>query len=83
MDKFYESLSPDQQIEDRKLRALQRIVDAAGRRIVTGQISREEAEELAAKTRDAAQNIIPDQMDLYDKIYGARLRYWMDAFGNG
>ncbi len=80
MDKFYESLSPDQQIEDRKLRALQRIVDAAGRRIVTGQISREEAEELAAKTRDAAQNIIPDQMDLYDKIYGARFRYWIDAF---
>lgn len=80
MDKLYESLTPAQQREDRKLRTLRRIVDAAGRMIVTGHLSRRRAEELAAETREAARRIIPDQMELYDRIYGARFRYWIDHF---
>ena len=80
IDELYKSLTPEQQREDRKLRTLQRLVDSAGRRIVTGGISRTEAERLAAETREAATKIIPDQMDLYDLIYGARFRHWIDYF---
>jgi hypothetical protein len=82
IDKLFESLSPEQQREDRKLRTLQRIVDTAGRRIVAGRLSHREAEELAEQTRSAAQNIIPDQMDVYDLIYGARFRRWIEQFCN-
>jgi len=35
---------------------------------------------LAAQTREAAMRIIPDQMDLYDLIYGARFRHWIAYF---
>lgn len=80
MDDLYKSLTPEQQREDRKLRTLQRIVDAAGRRIAAGNLSRSEAERLALETREAAQNIIPDQMELYDRIYGARFHFWIDYF---
>ncbi len=80
MDKLYESLTPEQQREDRTLRTLQNIVDAAGRMIVTGQLTRREAEELARSTRQAARHIIPDQMELYDLIYGARFRRWIEQF---
>ncbi|MFH1862678.1 MAG: hypothetical protein ABH878_07685 [bacterium] len=83
MDKLYESLTPEQRIEDRKLRTLQRLVDAAGRLIVTGSLSRPEAERLAQNTREAAQRIIPDQMELYELIYGARFRRWIETFTIG
>ena len=80
MDELYRKLTPEQQREDRKLRTLQRLVDSAGRLIVTGTVSKAEAEKLAAQTRMAAKNIIPDQMELYDRIYGSRFRYWIDYF---
>lgn len=80
MDKLYQSLTPDQQREDRKLRTLQNIVDSAGRLIVTGQFTQAQAKEMAQATREAASRIIPDQMDLYDIIYGARFRYWIEYF---
>lgn len=80
VDKLFESLNPEQQREDRKLRTLQRIVDTAGRRIVAGCLTHKEAQDLADQTRCAAQNIIPDQMDLYDLIYGARFRRWIEQF---
>lgn len=80
MDDLYRKLTPEQQREDRKLRTLQRLVDSAGRLIVTGTLPKSEAEKLAARTREAAQNIIPDQMELYDRIYGSRFRYWIDHF---
>ena len=80
MDKLYDSLTPEQQREDRKLRTLQRLVDAAGRRIVTGILTRAEARTLADETRSAAANIVPDQMELYDRIYGSRFQHWIDHF---
>jgi hypothetical protein len=80
MDKLYKSLTPEQQCEDRKLRTLQNLVDNAGRLIVTGQITKGQAWEMERTTREAAERIIPDQMDLYDKIYGARFRHWIDYF---
>jgi len=80
MDKLYHSLTPEQQIEDRKLRTLQQIVDAAGREMVTGCLTKKEAERLAERTRAAAENIIPDQMDTFDMIYGPRFRHWIEHF---
>lgn len=80
VDDLYRSLTPEQQREDRKLRTLQNLVDSAGRMIVTGRVSKLEAEKLAAQTREAALNIIPDQMELYDRIYGSRFRYWIEHF---
>ena len=82
MDDLYDSLTPEQQREDRKLRTLQQMVDAAGRRIVTGNMTRERAEALADETRNAAANIVPDQMELYDRIYGPRFKHWIDKFCN-
>jgi hypothetical protein len=80
MDKLYNSLTPEQQREDRKLRTLQNLVDNAGRLIVTGQFNQSQAREMARTTREAAEHIIPDQMDLYDMIYGGRFRHWIDYF---
>jgi hypothetical protein len=70
----------NQQREDRALRTLQSLVDCAGRRIVAGNLTRLQAERLAAETREAACHIIPDQMDTYDLIYGSRFLRWMDQF---
>jgi len=70
----------NQQREDRTLRTLQSLVDCAGRRIVAGNLTRLQAERLAAETREAASHLIPDQMDIYDLIYGSRFRRWMDQF---
>jgi len=80
MDKLYESLTPEQRVEDRKLRSLQVIVDNAGRQIVTGYLNKVEAEKISDTVRKAAMNIIPDQMELYDMIYGPRFRHWIDHF---
>ncbi len=80
MDKLYRGLTPEQQREDRKLRTLQSLVDCAGRRIVAGNLTRLQAEELARRVRDDAGRIIPDQMDLYDRIYGPRIRHWIENF---
>ncbi len=82
MDKLYLSLTPEQQREDRKLRTLSGLVDNAGRLIVTGRFSKTEAREMEKATREAAARIIPEQMDLYDMIYGARFRHWIDYFCN-
>jgi hypothetical protein len=80
MDALYRSLTPEQQREDRKLRTLQSIVDCAGRRIVTGALTPQQAQALADEVRAAAVRIIPDQMDLYDMIYGSRFQYWIRTF---
>ena len=80
MSDFFKNLTPEQQHEDRKLRTLQILVDCAGRLIVTGKLTRAQAEELAKQTRESASRIIPDQMDLYDRIYGARFRHWIELF---
>lgn len=80
MDKLYRSMTPEQQREDRKLRTLSNIVDNAGRLIVTGRFTKTEAREIARATRETASRIIPDQMDLYDMIYGARFRHWIENF---
>jgi len=70
----------DRQREERTLRALQTLVDGAGRRIVTGNLTRAQAEALAAEMRQAASRLIPDQMQTYDLIYGARFRRWIEQF---
>jgi hypothetical protein len=75
-------LTPEQQIEDRKLRTLQTLVDNAGRIIVTGTLTRSQARDLAKQTRESARLIIPDQIELYDMIYGSRFTYWIDHFCN-
>ena len=80
MDKLYHSLTPEQQREDRTLRTLQSLVDNAGRLIVTGHFTKTEAQGMAQATREAAGRIIPDQMELYDRIYGSRFRYWIENF---
>lgn len=80
MDALYRSMTPEQQREDRKLRTLQSIVDCAGRRIVTGTLTPTQAQALADEVREVAVRIIPDQMDLYDMIYGSRFRYWIHTF---
>ncbi|TKJ41886.1 hypothetical protein CEE37_04775 [candidate division LCP-89 bacterium B3_LCP] len=80
MDDFFNQLTPEQQREDRKLRTLQRLVDSAGRRVVTGQLNKRQALTLAEETRSSAEAIIPDQMKLYDMIYGSRFRYWIEHF---
>jgi len=79
-DDLAKSPTPEQYREDRKLRTLQSLVDCAGRRIVSGNLTRAQAEAVAAEVRQAASRIIPDKMELYDRIYGARFRHWIENF---
>jgi hypothetical protein len=73
-------MNADQLREARTLRTLQSLVDCAGRRIVVGNMMRREAQALANEVRQAASRLIPDQMELYDLIYGSRFNRWIEQF---
>jgi hypothetical protein len=55
-------------------------VDATADKIVSGDLSVEEAEALVKETRQKAEMLIADDMDKYDLIYAARFRRLIDQF---
>jgi len=66
--------------EDERLAAIRRIVDAACDRIQSGELAETEARDLAATVRFQVGLLIPEQMDTYDLIYGARFERLIEQF---
>ena len=66
--------------EEEKIKALKKLVDQTAKDIQSGDLSEEKARELVANTRMEAEKLIPDDMDKYDMIYGARFERLIDQF---
>ena len=66
--------------EERKLNYIKSIVDGACLRIVNGELTAEEARQLASSVRARVSEIIPDMMDKYDMIYGSRFKRLIQQF---
>jgi hypothetical protein len=66
--------------EDEKIKNLKALVDRTAEDLQSGDLSEEKARELIAETRKEAEKLIPDDMDKYDMIYGARFERLLDQF---
>jgi len=55
-------------------------VDRACARIVSGCLSRQEAMELSVQTMKEVESLIGDDRDLFERIYGARMRRLIEQF---
>jgi polyhydroxyalkanoate synthesis regulator phasin len=62
------------------IKKLRDLVDETADKIVSGDLSLEEAEELVKETRQKAEMLIADDMDKYDLIYESRFRRLIDQF---
>jgi len=69
--------------EDERLAAIRSVVDAACHRIESGELDEPQARELAATIRFQVGLLIPEQMDTYDLIYGARFERLIEQFAGG
>ena len=69
--------------ESQQLAMIRAIVDDVCDRIQNGLVDEDAARELAASVRFQVGWIIPDQMDLYDTIYGARFERLIRQFIRG
>ena len=68
-------------VEEReRLDTIRTIVDEVAGRIKGGLLTEAEARELAAGTRLRMTRVIPDQMETYDLIYGARFERLIQQF---
>lgn len=65
--------------ENIQLRRLQRAVDGLCREIAHG-ITDERFNERYAEVRSLAEHLFPDKMELFDMIYGSRLRRFRELF---
>jgi hypothetical protein len=66
--------------EEEKVQALKKLVDQTSEDIQSGDLSEEKARELIANTRNEAEKLIPEDMDKYDLIYGARFERLIEQF---
>ncbi|HDS00916.1 MAG TPA: hypothetical protein ENO22_12125 [candidate division Zixibacteria bacterium] len=66
--------------EEEKIENLRKLVDRTAEDIQSGDLTEEKARELIAKTREEAEDLIPDDMEKYDMIYGARFERLIDQF---
>ena len=66
--------------EAERIARLKNLVDFVGERLTSGVISRAAARKLVELTREKAQRIVPEDMELYDLIYGNRFKRLMDEF---
>ena len=65
---------------EEKIKQLRDLVDSTTDKIVQGDLTLPEAEELLSRTREQAQMLIADDMDKYDLIYESRFRRLIDQF---
>lgn len=63
-----------------KIAELKKLVDRTAEEIESGDLTEEKARELIVETRQEAEKLIPDDMDKYDMIYGARFERLIDQF---
>lgn len=68
--------------EEEKINNLKALVDRTSEDLQSGDLSPEKARELIEETRKEAEKLIPDDMDKYDMIYGARFERLLDQFVN-
>ena len=66
--------------EDRLLAELRRLVDRTSEQLQWGNLTVWEACERIRQTRVQAEVLIPDQMELYQRIYGARFQRLLEQF---
>jgi hypothetical protein len=66
--------------EDEKITALKNLVDRTCQDIESGDLTEEKARQVITDTRAEAEKLIPDDMDKYDLIYGARFERLMDQY---
>lgn len=66
--------------EDRLLAELKRLVDQTSEQLQWGNLTVWEARERIQQTRVQAETLIPDQMDLYQRIYEARFQRLLEQF---
>lgn len=66
--------------EAERIARLKNLVDFVGERLTSGVISKAAARKLVQMTREKAQRIVPEDMELYDLIYGNRFKRLMDQF---
>ena len=66
--------------EDRLLAELKRLVDRTSEQLQWGSLTVWEACERIRQTRAQAEVLIPDQMELYQRIYAARFQRLLEQF---
>ena len=66
--------------EDRLLAELKRLVDRTSDQLQWGNLTVWEAYERIRQTRAQAEALIPDQMELYQRIYEARFQRLLEQF---
>ncbi len=66
--------------EDRLLAELKRLVDRTSEKLQWGNLTVWEACERIRQTRAQAEALIPDQMELYQRIYEARFQRLLEQF---
>ena len=66
--------------EDRLLAELKRLVDQTSEQLQWGNLTVCEAYDRIQQTRAQAEALIPDQMELYQCIYGARFQRLLEQF---
>ncbi len=66
--------------EDRLLAELKRLVDWTSEQLQWGNLTVREAYERIRQTRTQAEALIPDQMELYQRIYEARFQRLLEQF---
>ena len=66
--------------EDRLLAELKRLVDRTSEKLQWGNLTVWEACERIRRTRAQAEALIPDQMELYQRIYEARFQRLLEQF---
>ena len=66
--------------EERLLAELKTLVDRTSEQLQWGNLTVGEAYERIRQTRAQAEALIPDQMELYQRIYGARFQRLLEQF---
>ena len=66
--------------EHERISALKALVDDTADRITGGEFDIDEAGKLVEETRLKAQELVPDDMDKFDLIYGARFKRLIEQY---
>ena len=66
--------------EHERIAALKALVDDTANKITSGELEIDEANKLIEDTREKASKLIPEDMDKFDMIYGARFQRLIDQF---
>jgi len=66
--------------ETEKIARLKKLVDFVSEQLTSGVIPKSTALKLVGATREKAERIVPEDMELYDLIYGNRFKRLIEQF---